>query len=164
MALPYPPASDRSAWSAPVSLSLHNAAFGTRIEVAQLSLRSESGELLSNGAFRAGLDHWFVTSDVHLAWRALNTPVQVLFEQGLLGAAGLVVLVIAVIRRQYVITSPAVPQASIAAGWAGILALAAFDSLLDSPRAILLLSLLAAPLIPLMRRARVQPRAHAPLR
>ena len=68
-----------------MSLSLHNAAFGTRAEVSQLSLVDGEAELLSNGSFEHGLDRWFITSDDHLAWRTKNTALQIVFEQGALG-------------------------------------------------------------------------------
>ena len=83
--------------SAPVSISLQNGQFGSRVEVTQLSLVDKNVDLISNGAFEDGLDHWFVTSDVHLAWRVHNTPLQIAFEQGVLGVAAWLAMILAAI-------------------------------------------------------------------
>jgi hypothetical protein len=130
--------------AAPVALSLHNATFGSRVEVTQLSLAGAEGEWLRNGSFEQGLDRWFVTSDVHLAWRVLNTPLQVAFEQGALGVLAWLALGVAALAA--VVRSVGSPgaTAAFAAAVAGFLAVGLFDSLLDSPRMIVLLALVAA--------------------
>jgi len=140
------PAGERSRLgvSVPISLSLHNGTFGTRIDVTQLSLSDAERELLSNGSFEHGMDRWFMFSDVHLAWRALSTWVQVFFEQGLLGlaawlAVGVAVLAAALNRR----TAPTT-TAALLASVAGAVLIWTFDSLLDSPRILALLALIAA--------------------
>ena len=125
----------------PLALSLHNGMFGSRVEVTGLSLADGQRELLDNGSFEHGLDHWLVTSDVHLAWRALSTPIQVLFEQGALGLlAWLVVLSKAFATLGRRTGAPSVGAAFVAAV-VGFLVVGCFDSLLDSPRVILLLAL-----------------------
>jgi len=120
----------------PVSLSLHNSSPGTRIEVTQLSLRDGSAELLANGTFERGLDRWLMHSDVHLAWRALNSPLQILFEQGLFGLVAWVVLatgaVVAMAR------SPRGIPVAAAAAFIAFLAVGCFDTLLDAPRLVVL--------------------------
>jgi hypothetical protein len=140
------PAGTAMSWwpAAPVSLSLHNGTFGAQVEVTALSLLGAQGELLRNGSFEHGLDRWFVTSDVHLAWRVLNTPLQIAFEQGVLGILAWLALGLAGIV--FVLRPGASPDAvpPVAAAWAGFLVVACFDSLLDSPRVILLLALVAA--------------------
>jgi VanZ family protein len=136
-----PVAQPRLGPGAPISLSMHNAAFGTRIDVAQLSLLDGAAEQLANGAFEQGLDRWLMHSDVHLAWRALNTPVQVFFEQGLLGAIAWLVLgigALAVAARRA--RKPAATAAAAAA--IGFMVVAGFDTLLDAPRIAVLLALL----------------------
>jgi hypothetical protein len=124
-----------------VSLSLANEAFGTRVDVTGLSLHDGTAELLANGSFRSGLDRWLVFSDVHLAWRALNTPLQVVFEQGLLGALAWLALIaaaVAAVARQL----GDLPATAAAAGGIALLVVGGFDSLLDAPRLIVLLALL----------------------
>jgi hypothetical protein len=123
------------------SLSLRNEAFGSRIEVTQLALLHDGSDILANGDFRQGLDRWFVSSDVHLAWRALNTPLQVLFEQGLLGWfawAAMLGWALVLVRGP---TSSRATTVAFAASTAGLLVVGAFDTVLDSPRIVLLLGL-----------------------
>ena len=130
--------------TAPLALSLHNGNFGSRVEVTQLSLLDGQADLLRNGSFEHGLDRWFVASDVHLAWRVLNTPLQIAFEQGVLGILAwlaMCVAAIAVVRRPS--TLPSV-TAAFAAAMLGLLVVGCFDSLLDSPRVILLIALIWA--------------------
>ena len=126
----------RTGPAVPVSLSLHNSSPGTRIEVTQLSLRDGSAELLANGSFERGLDRWLMHSDIHLAWRALNSPVQIVFEQGLFGLAAWVALaagaIVAVVR-----SAGGIPVAAAAAA-AAFLAVGCFDTLLDAPRLVVL--------------------------
>ena len=114
------------------------------MEVTGLSLVDGQDELLGNGSFRHGLDRWFVTSDVHLAWRVLDTPLQVAFEQGALGILAWLALGVAAIA--VVLQSSASPgtTAAFVAAMVGFLAVGCFDSLLDSPRIILLLGLIGA--------------------
>jgi hypothetical protein len=122
--------------AAPVSLSLHNRTPGIRIEVTQLSLRDGSTELLANGSFERGLDRWLMHSDVHLAWRALNSAVQIAFEQGLFGVAAWLALgvgaIVAMARSRH-----GIPVAAAAAAIA-FLAVGCFDTLLDAPRLVVL--------------------------
>jgi hypothetical protein len=134
----------RIAPAAPLSFSLHNAAYGTRVEVTRLSLVDAGAELLSNGSFEHGLDRWFMTSDVHLAWRTLNTAVEIFYEQGALGILAWLALGVATVSL--VLGSRAFPAATAACAAAtiGFVAIGCFDSLLDSPRMILLFALVWA--------------------
>jgi hypothetical protein len=123
----------------PVSLSLSNSHYGTRIEITGLSLADGPAELLANGSFERGLDHWLMHSDVHLAWRALNTPVQIVFEQGGFGLLAWTVLALAVavlLGR----SSHELPAAAAAAAVAFV-AVGCFDTLLDAPRLVVLAAL-----------------------
>jgi VanZ family protein len=135
----------RFALAAPIALSLHNGVFGSRVEVTQLSLVDASqADLLSNGSFEHGLDRWLVASDVHLAWRTLNTPLQITFEQGVLGVLAWLMLCVAAIA--VVLRPSAYPgvTAAFAGALIGFLAVGCFDSLLDWPRIILLVALIGA--------------------
>jgi VanZ family protein len=130
--------------AAPLSLSLHNGVFGSRVEVTQLSLLDGQQNLLSNGSFADGLDRWFMTSDEHLAWRVKNSPLQIAFEQGVLGVIawlGLCVAAIVVVRKRSALPGA---TAAFAASLIGFLLVGSFDSLLDSPRVILMLALIWA--------------------
>jgi hypothetical protein len=132
----------RLALMAPISLSLHNGTFGSRVEVTQLSLVEARADLLSNGSFEQGLDHWFVASDMHLAWKVKNTPLQIALEQGALGILAWLVLGVAAIA--VVLRPSASPgaTAAFAAAMIGFAVVGCFDSLLDSPRVILLIALI----------------------
>jgi hypothetical protein len=125
---------------APLSLSLHNGAGGTRIEVTQLSLLGGSMGFLDNGSFDRGLDRWLMYSDEHLAWRALNTWVQVAFEQGLVGIVAWMMLALAIVAAAVRRAGAAPLSASLAAAVA-IVAVGCFDTLLDAPRMTELLAL-----------------------
>ena len=130
----------------PLALSLHNAAFGTRIDVTQLSLRDGGTERLDNGDFARGLDRWFVFSDAHLAWRTHNSPLQVFFEQGALGVLAWLALGLSFLTATLRSPDLLLRAAAVAAA-AGAFVVGLFDSLLDAPRLVLLLGLVfwAAP-------------------
>jgi VanZ family protein len=128
---------------APVSLSLHNPAFGTRIDVTELSLLDGAAEQLANGAFKQEMDRWLMYSDVHLAWRALNTPVQILFDQGLLGVLAWAALSFGIAAIKVRRTAEPV-TAMCAAAVLGLVAVACFDTLLDAPRIVALVALVVA--------------------
>jgi VanZ family protein len=134
------------AWAprAPLSVSLHSGSYGSRVEVTRLSLVDAQSELLANGSFEHGLDRWFVTSDVHLAWRVLNTPLQIAFEQGVLGL--LAWLTLCGVAIAVVLKADGSPGAvaAFAAALCGLVVVGCFDSLLDAPRVILLIALIGA--------------------
>jgi len=127
-----------------MALSLHNEAFGSRVEVTHLSLVGAQTELLRNASFEHGLDRWFMTSDEHLAWRVKSTPLQIAFEQGLLGILAWAMLGVAAVAVVLRPSAAPVATAAYAAAVIGFLAVGSFDSLLDSPRLILLLVLIGA--------------------
>lgn len=153
----------------PLTLSLQNPNFGTRVEVTGLSARQGDRETLRNGAFARGLDGWFMTSDLHLAWHEKNTLLQILFEQGLLGLLAWAAVGVGVVRRLRwhgtagaAVAPPGLARTdriavgsvaagareALAASIAGVLVVASFDSLLDAPRLILLLALVACAVPP----------------
>jgi glycopeptide antibiotics resistance protein len=76
----------RSLFPRPVKLSLFNGRSGTLVDVDNVALRDEAGDnLMRNGNFSTGMQHWFFSTDSHLAWHAKNLFIHVLFEQGWLG-------------------------------------------------------------------------------
>ncbi len=127
----------------PLWLSLQNAADGTAIRIDSVSLRTASGaELLRNGDFAHGADHWFFTSDDHLAWHAKNAPLQILFEMGLFGLIAWTAVAIALARR-LALANPRQPYVSaVAAAIVGLAILAAVDSVIDAPRLVVLVLLM----------------------
>ncbi len=70
----------------PVKLVLHNSQPNTSIDIKNIFLNSVYRKnVLKNGNFSKGMDHWFFTSDDHIPWRTENLWVQTLFDQGWLG-------------------------------------------------------------------------------
>ena len=85
-----------------MKLSLFNGRKATVVDVDNVSLTDASGaELVVNGDFRDGMDHWFFSTDSHLAWHAKNLFIHVLFEQGWVGLIIFVVLVTYVLARAF---------------------------------------------------------------
>ena len=130
----------------PIKLSLYYAVPNSTIDIDNLRLETAQGaNLLRNGDFSKGLDHWFFSTDGHLQWHIKSLFYGVLFDQGwfglvtLLGFLGLALVRAA--RNAY--------RGDLFAG-AGLAALSSFlvvglfDTLIDAPRFLLLMLLLAS--------------------
>ena len=101
-------------------------------------------ELLLNSDFSAGSDHWSYTSDDHLAWHVKNIALAIWFDMGWVGIfafSGLLVLSLARSARS-AWTGDRFAQALFAA-LAGLLVVSVFDSVVDEPRFMLFLLVLA---------------------
>ena len=74
-------------WRRPVKLSLENATPGTTIDVRDVALEDPTaGNLVSNGDFAQGRDHWFFSSTFnHLPLAHQTFWVGLFFDQGWLG-------------------------------------------------------------------------------
>jgi VanZ family protein len=129
----------------PVKLSLYNPVAGTVVDVDRLRLQTADGrDLLENGDFARGLDHWFFTVDNDLPWHIWSLPVTLLFDQGWLGlVAWASFLTLALGRSARAAWQGDPMAAALLAAVMGYLVLGSMDSLVDSPR-ILLLGLLIA--------------------
>jgi VanZ family protein len=129
----------------PVKLSLYNLAVGTVIDVDGLSLRDEGGaELLANGDFSRGMDRWFFSVDNDLPWHIWSLPVHLLFEQGGLGLAAFAFFfALALVRSGRSAWRGDALAGALFASLAGFILLGSLDSLVDSPR-MLMLGLLIA--------------------
>jgi len=137
------------------------------IEVDNVSLTAMASgeELIRNGSFSAANDYWFFSSDRnHFPWHVKNFWVNLVFEQGWIGLATLVLLL------AYTAGSLAVrglhgelyATASLAALVAFVL-VGLFDSLFDVPRLTLVFFLVAsaACLLPPRQRRRRRGTPHA---
>ena len=127
----------------PVRLTLHNA--GKRpVEVTQLSLTAPDGQdLLRNGDFRAGLDHWTWTSDQHLAWHTKSLPLGLYVEQGLLGLAAMsALLLLGVLAAARAAREGRHDAAATLAALCAFCTVGSIDTLLDVPRYLMLWLLL----------------------
>jgi len=129
----------RGSWFAPklLAFSIGIESNNRRVEVDNLSLIDATGlNLLSNGNFSNGMARWFFTSDRnHLPWHAKNLALHVWIEQGLVGLALLVVLVMGALWRLSVGRAQDHPLApAITGALVAFLIVGAFDSLLNVPR------------------------------
>ena len=129
-----------------IKFSLHTPAAETVIDIARVSLQAADGrELLHNGDFAAGLDRWFFSTDVDPPWHIHSLPVAVLFEQGWFGVLAWTVLLcsagVAGVRNAMA------GDRGAAAALAALLAFlvsASLNTLIDEPRFLFLLLLVAA--------------------
>jgi hypothetical protein len=108
------------------------------IDISEIRLVNHQGEnLLSNGSFQDGMDHWFFQADQHLPWHVKNLFLAIYFDQGLFGfivfVALLILAVIWAIRTR---------QEDWALALVAFIFVGFFDSLIDSPRFFLLLMIL----------------------
>ena len=114
-------------------LSLDNIAFVT----------TDGRNLIQNGNFSGTNDHWFWTVDNHLPWHTKNMAVNVLFDQGWLGLAGVILLfglgLAALARAIWAGNALAIPWAGAMTGY---LFIAAVVSPFDQPRLAMLFYLL----------------------
>jgi O-antigen ligase len=127
----------------PVRLSLYNSG-RSPVSVDQVSLISAGGvEMVRNGGFRTGMDHWTFTSDNHLVWHTKSMFLGVLVELGLLGVVATLALLMVGAWRAGLAAWHGRPD-----GMALLAALCAFatvgliDTLVDAPRFLMLWLLL----------------------
>ncbi|MES2364400.1 MAG: VanZ family protein [Pseudomonadota bacterium] len=129
-----------------VKLSFYNPTFGTLLDIDGVSMRNDAGhELVKNGSFNAGMDHWFFATNNHLPWHFKDLWLQLYFEQGGIGLAlfaALVVYAFIALARRW--REPEFPAPTLAAALVAFLTVGVVDSLFDVPRMALLFYLLWA--------------------
>ncbi len=130
----------------PVKLALQSPAKGQVLDVAQLELRDAGQrELLDNGDFSRGMDHWFDSADDHLAWHTKSLPLALWFDLGWLGVAAFAGFVALALGRAARAAAAGDARRCVAlSALAGFLLIGLFDSLVDAPRFMLLLLALCA--------------------
>ncbi|MBS1157321.1 MAG: hypothetical protein H6R07_3245 [Proteobacteria bacterium] len=128
----------------PVKFILHSSADRSTVDIKNVRLETSRGEnLLRNGSFSKGLDHWYFSADNHLQWHAKNLPIAVLFDQGWLGLIALCTFSVLVIKRAAGRAWQGDLHAAAAlAAFCGFLIVGLFDTLLDAPRFLFLFLLL----------------------
>ncbi len=130
----------------PIKLALTHAVAQTTLDVDNLRLLAPDGQdLLANGDFSQGLDHWFfsISGTLHAPWRTHNLFVGVLFDQGWLGLVALVaLLVVAAIRGARAAGRGDLVAAGALAAVCGFVVGGLLDTQIDAPRFLLLLLLL----------------------
>jgi len=150
-------------WFAPrlLAFSMGMESGGGVADLDDVALTDANGrQLLANGDFSDDGARWFSSSDRHhLPWHIKSIFLNVLFEQGVVGATLWGLMVAAALWRTGFGTASSQPLApALAAGLAGILVVGLFDSLLDAPRlawAFYLLILIALFLPDRMRRSQI---------
>ncbi|MDZ7803440.1 hypothetical protein [Thiohalophilus sp.] len=76
-------------------LSIANLGDNSLVDIRSLALRDARGrDLLRNGDFSRGADHWYFTSDALDTYRLENQWLEVLFDQGWLGLLAFVLLTV----------------------------------------------------------------------
>lgn len=128
----------------PVRLTLYNSSGSAAVDVNNVHLVSSEGvDLLINGDFKYGLDHWFFSTDSHLPWHIKNLWVSVLFDQGWFGVLALgLFVVVAIGRAAREAWNGNLGSGAVLAAISGFLVVGLLDSLLDTPRFLFLFMLL----------------------
>jgi VanZ family protein len=137
--------SAKAAWR-PVKFSLHAPAQGAVIDVDDVQLQApDAHELLHNGDFASRLDRWFFAVDVDPPWHIHSLPVGVLFDQGWFGVFAWTLFVGVALQRgvAHARAGNATQIAALAALTAFI-ASASLNTLIDAPRFLWLVMLVAA--------------------
>lgn len=131
----------------PIKLALGHSMAQSTLDIDNLRLLSANQvDLLRNGDFSNGLDHWYfsIAGTLHAHWRTHSLPVGVLFDQGWLGLlAWVLVLAVAMGTAGKNAWAGDTFAAAALAALAGYLIGAVFDTQADAPRFLLLLLLLA---------------------
>lgn len=79
----------------PIRMALFTQGAPGGMSMDNLALIAADGtNLIRNGDFKDNNDHWFWTVDNHLPWHTKNMAVNILFDQGWLGIAGVSLLIL----------------------------------------------------------------------
>lgn len=127
-----------------VKLILENIGPGVAIDIDNIHLLDSNGnDVVENGEFSHGMDHWFFSAFNHLAWHVKNIFVQLVFEQGWLGLSTFIFLT-GLILYTFVMASlrGQIAAAVIFSSLVGFLCVGLFGSPLDAPRMAFLFYLL----------------------
>ncbi len=129
----------------PVKLSLYYPTPNSKIDVDNVSLEDKRGtNLLRNGDFAGGIDYWFFTSDGHLQWHVKSLFYGVLFDQGWYGVTAMgIFMLLALVRGSTKVYERDFEAAAPVAALLAFVIVGVFDTLIDSPRFLLLFLLLA---------------------
>ncbi len=126
--------------SRPIKFSLYNTSPSATVELDNIRMSGIAGNsLLANGDFSQKFDRWFFSVDNDLPWHIWSLPIQVLFDQGWLGVTAFGVFVLLGLWKagQQAWRGNIEAGVFLAAG-TGFVVIGALDSLIDSPRLLLL--------------------------
>jgi len=122
------------AW--PITLMLHNEPGLPLMNVTDIQLTDDQGNIVANGTFAAGGDRWLMISDFeHLAWHIKNLYLEVYFETGAVGLAiFLLALIIALANAMRTARRRVPIGVAISGALVAFAVVGATGSLLDNPR------------------------------
>jgi VanZ family protein len=128
----------------PLKFTLMLPTAGAPVEVASVSVQTpDGGELLRNGDFASGLARWFWSTDVDPPWHIHSLPVALWFDLGWVGVVlwtlALGLAAVAALRR-WQRGQVLAPAALVAL--AGLMTSGLVNTLVDTPRFLLLVLLL----------------------
>jgi glycopeptide antibiotics resistance protein len=125
----------------PVKFSLYSSSGA--VDIKGISLKTSAGvELIRNGDFSQGSNHWLFVTDQDLAWHIHEQWVELYFAQGLLGVVALLILLLVVMRA--LLSKGEAAEPLVIALFSGLLALLTvglLGSVMDSARISLLIYL-----------------------
>jgi hypothetical protein len=130
------PVNPQAGWPPrPMRLTLFSGSGGV-VDVDDLSVTDAQGhERLRNGSFDAGPAHWLYSSDRHLTWHMKNLWLQLFFEQGAIGVAAQVGLLLAGLIGAWRATPGGRPYfMAVAIALLAFQGVGLIDSVIDSPR------------------------------
>lgn len=125
----------------PVALSIYTSSRGGAIDIDDVEVLDSSGRnLLNNGNYELGKDHWFFVVDNHLLWHTKNLAVNVIYDLGILGLVFIVgLLLLAIVRLIRMIFAGEQLAAVLLASISGYLGVGVVGSLFDVPQLSFLL-------------------------
>ncbi len=130
------PVNPQAGWPPrPIRFTLFSGSGGV-VDVDDLSVTDAQGhERLRNGSFDADPAHWLYSSDRHLTWHMKNLWLQLFFEQGAVGVASQVGLLLAGIFGAWRAASGGRPYfMAVAIALLAFQGVGLIDSVIDSPR------------------------------
>ena len=130
------PVNPQAGWpSRPIRFTLFSGSGGV-VDVDDLSVTDAQGrERLRNGNFEADSAHWLYSSDRHLTWHMKNLWLQLYFEQGAVGVAAQVGLLLAGLFGAWRAASAGRPYfMAVAIALLAFQGVGLIDSVIDSPR------------------------------
>lgn len=127
-----------------VKISLFNSGNTSALDIRLIALRDEKGSnLVKNGGFKDGMDHWFFSTDIDLPWHIWNLPVHLIFEQGWFGLLAFgFFLVGALVRVTQASWAGNQAAAVLLGGTLGFSVISSMDTGIDTPRMLMLVVLL----------------------
>ena len=141
-------------------LSLQNASQTASVDLDDVALLDTRGvDHLANGNFQSGADRWHFSSPFnHLPWHIKNIWLEVLFNQGWVGLLLFGALVVSTtLRLARRLLQGDAAAAALLTSLLGLLVVGAFDSILDAPRLIMMVTLAMATSVIVGRRSTRRP-------